>query len=99
MRIALHDFKAICGLYQSTKNLDNVIGTIFVRQDYLYNIHYNVFDFGYLKKSLISAGFHPIKSYYLRTVEHSYVDYYSQSYYQHMDKDNRLLLSFNVECV
>jgi predicted SAM-dependent methyltransferase len=56
LRISVPDFAKLCEVYQKYGQLDLVIGALFGRQDYLYNIHYNVFDFATLKRELESAG-------------------------------------------
>jgi len=63
------------------------------RQDYLYNIHYNLFDFETLKKQLEQAGFCQIRRYDRRETEHARVDDYSQAYIPHMDKEREVLIS------
>jgi hypothetical protein len=75
-----------------------VIGLLFGRQDYLYNIHYNVFDFTSLRGHLEDAGFVSVREYDWRNVEHAEVDDYSQAYLPHMDKTSGVLVSLNVEC-
>ena len=45
LRISVPDFSAICEVYSKYKDMSLVIGPLLGRQDYLYNIHYNVFDF------------------------------------------------------
>jgi predicted SAM-dependent methyltransferase len=50
LRISVPDFESICKVYQETKNLNLVIGPLFGGQTYLYNIHYNIFDFQSLIK-------------------------------------------------
>jgi hypothetical protein len=57
------DFAKLCEVYQKYGQLDLVIGALFGRQDYLYNIHYNVFDFPTLKRELESAGFTDVRRY------------------------------------
>ena len=56
LRISVPDFAALCEVYTRSRNLNLVIGPIFGRQDYLYNIHYNMFDFETLKGQLEQAG-------------------------------------------
>jgi len=96
LRIAVPDFAALCELYQRTGRMDLVIGSLFGRGDYLYNIHYNAFDFSSLTTVLILSGFVDVRRYDWRKTEHADVDDFSQAYYPHMDK-NGLLLSLNVE--
>ena len=90
---------ALCELYMEKKDLSLVIGPLIGRQDYLYNIHYNIFDFDSLKKQLTDIGFSNVYRYDWRDTEHKDVDDYSQAYYPHMDKTNGKLLSLNIESV
>ena len=92
------NFAALCSIYQGSKNIDLVIGALFGRQDYLYNIHYNVFDMASLSKQLKDSGFVSVREYDWRNVEHADVDDYSQAYVPHMDKTSGVLVSLNVEC-
>lgn len=97
LRTSVPDFAALGEIYRRTGKLDLVIGPLFGRQDYLYNIHYNVFDFQTLSLSLQRAGFAEIERYDWRNTEHAPVDDYSQAYVPHMDKENGVLISLNVE--
>jgi len=98
LRSSVPNFAAVCEIYQRTKNIELVIGPLFGRQDYLYNIHYNVFDFASLRMHLEEARFVSIREYDWRKVEHADVDDYSQAYVPHMDKAAGVLVSLNVEC-
>lgn len=97
LRLAVPDFESLAELYVKNKNLSEIIGPIFGRQDYLYNIHYNVFDFKTLKSNLMLAGFEYVERYDWRNTEHAHIDDYSQSYVPHMDKQFGTLISLNVE--
>lgn len=99
LRTSVPDFAALVDIYRSTGDLNLVIGPIFGRQDYLYNIHYNVFDFASLQRDLEAAGFSGVARYDWRDTEHAEVDDYSQAYYPHMDKRNGTLISLNVVAV
>jgi predicted SAM-dependent methyltransferase len=98
LRISVPDFSALTKIYQKTGDLNLVIGALFGRQDYLYNIHYNVFDFNSLRSLLEEAGFSSTRIYDWRETEHANIDDYSQAYLPHMDKENGVLISLNVEC-
>jgi len=98
LRISVPDFSKICEIYQRENRLDLVIGALFGRQDYLYNIHYNVFDFVSLSRSLEQAGFVNVRRYDWRQTEHAEIDDFSQAYIPHMDKEHGTLISLNVEC-
>ena len=99
LRTSVPDFSKSCQIYLETSKIENVIGPIFGRQDYLYNIHYNVFDFTSLKKILGEAGFKNINLYDWRKTEHASIDDYSQAYFPHMSKESGILISLNVECI
>jgi len=99
LRTSVPDFEALAELYSDTKDLSLIIGPLVGRQNYLYNIHYNIFDFQSLRAQLIDAGFINIHRYDWRSTEHSDIDDYSQAYYPHMDKTNGMLISLNIEAV
>lgn len=99
LRTSVPDFEKICEVYQRFHRLDLVIGPLFGRQDYLYNIHYNVFDFPTLASHLEEVGFTNVRRYDWRETEHAHIDDFSQAYVPHMDKDNGILISLNVECI
>ena len=99
LRTAVPDFNAICEVYLNTKKLELVLGSILGRQDYLYNIHYNIFDFDTLRQLLVTAGFKTVSRYNWKDTEHSTVDDYSQAYLPHMDKECGKLMSLNVESI
>ncbi len=96
LRTSVPDFAALGEVYRRTGDLDLVIGPLFGRQDYLYNIHYNVFDLKTLARALDHAGFCDIGQYDWRDTEHAHVDDYSQAYIPHMDKEHGVLVSLNV---
>jgi len=60
LRISVPDFSALCEIYQRAKDINLIIGPLFGRQDYLYNIHYNMFDFKSLESILNDVGFSDI---------------------------------------
>jgi predicted SAM-dependent methyltransferase len=98
LRTSVPDFAALCEVYSRHQDLGLVIGPLFGRQDYLYNIHYNVFDLASLARELKAAGFADIRSYRWQDTEHADIDDYSQAYVPHMEKQTGLLISLNVEC-
>lgn len=99
LRISVPDLSAICEIYRRSNDINAVIGPLFGRQDYLYNIHYNVFDFSSLRQTLEDVGFTEIHPYDWRTTEHADIDDYSQAYWPHMDKEHGIAVSCNIECV
>lgn len=97
IRISVPDFNSLCRVYSQYQDLSLVIGPLFGRQNYLYNIHYNVFDFKSLSDYLIDAGFKNPKIYNPFEVEHSDIDDYSKAYIPHMDFENGICISLNIE--
>lgn len=57
LRLSVPSFESICKIYSCTGEFCDIIGPLFGRQDYLYNIHYNVFDRKSLAACLLDAGF------------------------------------------
>lgn len=99
LRVCVPDFSKLVKLYNEKKDLSVIMGPLYGRQDYEYNIHYVTFDFETLKSHLEQAGFSEVRTYDWRQTEHSHVDDYSQSYIPHMDKEKGELISLNVEAV
>ena len=98
LRVSVPDFSAICEIYRKSEDIEAVLGPLFGRQDYLYNIHYNVFDFSSMKHLLEEAGFTGIRPYDWRHTGHADVDDYAQAYWPHMEKETGIQVSCNVEC-
>lgn len=97
LRVAVPDFDALSALYVETGRLELVLGPLFGRGDYLYNVHYTAFDEALLCRALEAAGFVRPRRYDWRHTEHAHVDDYSQAYFPHMDKAKGRLLSLNLE--
>lgn len=99
LRTAVPDFESLCNVYNKTKDINNIIGPLMGRQSFLYNFHYHVFDFNYLKGILEDIGFSKVYRYDWRNTEHSDIDDFSQAYFPHMDKTNGILISLNIEAI
>lgn len=106
LRLAMPDFEALIKVYKKYKDLDKIIGPLFGRweikgkrgkQEVLY--HKTVYDFPSVKKVLESQGFSKIKRYDWRKTIHKDYDDYSQAYVPHMDKEDGILISLNIEAV
>ena len=96
LRLAVPDFAALCELYARTGDINLVHGPLFGRQDYLYNIHFAVYDERSLRALLERCGFKDVRRYDWRATEHADVDDYASAYFPHLDQTG-LLLSLNVE--
>ena len=99
LRVAVPDFSKVVDLYQEGVPLENLIGFLYGRQDYDLNFHHYCWDFQSMEKDLKSVGFYSVSRYNWRETEHADMDDYSQSYYPHMDKEDGLLMSLNVEAI
>jgi predicted SAM-dependent methyltransferase len=97
LRVSVPDFAQLCEVYRRTGDLNLVIGPIFGRQDYLYNIHYNVFDERSLAALLRDCGYRDVRRYDWRATEHAAIDDFSQAYIPHLDREHGTLISLNVE--
>ena len=97
IRLSVPDMESVCQRYVKTGNLDEVKALFFGGQKYDYDYHFFGWDFLTLKTALEKIGFSNIRTYDWKTVEHHYIDDYSQAYLPHMDKMNGQLMSLNVE--
>lgn len=97
LRIAVPDFEQVVNHYVIHKDLRALRGFLYGGQTYPENYHYCGWDFDTLSKDLSDIGFHNIHRYDWRATEHAHIDDYSQCYLPHMDKDNGMLMSLNVE--
>jgi len=59
--------------------------------------HKIVYDYASLSKLLTECGFRDVFEYEWRETDHADHDDHSQAYIPHMDKDNGVLISLNVE--
>ncbi len=97
LRLAVPDFEAIVLVYGKYKDIELVMGLLYGGQQYEYNFHHVLFDFKYLEKLLKKVGFKNIHRYDWRNTVHRDYDDYSQAYIPHMDKENGVLMSLNIE--
>lgn len=99
LRIAVPNFEAIVNHYNNNKDLRLISGLLYGGQDYDQNFHHWTWDFDTIKNELLELGFSSVNQYDWRQTDHSDVDDYSQSYLPHLDKENGLLMSLNVEAI
>ena len=102
LRLAVPNFEKIAKLYSNGDYpLDNFVGLLYGRmmmgEKRIY--HKTVYDFVSLQAVLESNGFRDVKFYDWRDTSHSHFDDHSQAYLPHMDKENGVLMSLNIECV
>ena len=105
IRLAVPDAEALFEVYRRTRDLSLILGPLYGRSSiqetasdvYLY--HKTIYDFTSLKQALESCGFSDVRKYDWRKTIHKDYDDFSQAYFPHMDKENGLLISLNVEAI
>ncbi|HWU61095.1 MAG TPA: methyltransferase domain-containing protein [Ensifer sp.] len=103
LRLAVPDFEALVRLYLQTGELSKILGPLYGRMEIkteagpatLY--HRTTYDFASLAALLTECGFENVVRYDWRDTVHKDYDDHSQAYFPHMDKENGMLLSLNVE--
>lgn len=111
LRIAVPDFEMIASLYLTHKTLlpthkedftlDNVLGPLYGRMDMdgIKIYHKTCYDFESLQTLLTQCQrFKDVERYDWRKTEHAHIDDHSQAYWPHMNKENGILISLNVQC-
>lgn len=99
LRVSVPGFEELVEIYKKYDDLNLILGPLVGGQTYLYNFHYMAFDFKSISALLKEAGFSDVKRYDWRKTEHANIDDYSQAYIPHMDKENGMPVSLNVEAV
>ncbi len=106
LRLAVPDFAALVKVYTRYGELDRVIGPVFGRwhipgtDRVVY--HKTIYDFSSLTALLRANGFANSRLWEPDAVfyeEHKGFDDYSQAYVPHMDKQNGICISLNVEAM
>jgi predicted SAM-dependent methyltransferase len=99
LRVAVPNFDSVVKWYISGGQLKDLYGLLYGGQDNFINFHKTVFNFYELKNALLDVGFKSVCYYDWGETEHSSIDDYSQAYLPHMDKENGMLMSLNVEAL
>lgn len=99
LRIAVPDMAKHFAHYFYYGNLDILNSALWGSQRHEYDFHYHGWDEKTIKRDLEAAGFIYKGRYDWRKTEHHYIDDYSQAYQPHMDKENGMLMSLNVEAI
>lgn len=100
LRIATPDFHMMSRMYQDGRvELSQILGPLYgqmlMGNSLIY--HKTVWDYAKLWLVLDGEFFKNIRLYDWRQTEHADVDDHSQAYLPHMDKENGILISLNVE--
>lgn len=106
LRIAVPDFDKLLLVYNSTGDINRILGPLFGKMSIkdetgkeIKLFHKIVYNFSLLEKVLVDNGFHNIRKYDWRETDHSIYDDHSQAYFPHMDKEKGILISLNVEAI
>lgn len=103
LRISVPDFDKVVLIYQKTRDLKLLYGFLYGRYQasngttspLIY--HKMTFNFESLSSFLEEAGFEDIRRYDWQQTIHKDYDDYSQAYLPHMDKENGIMMSLNIE--
>jgi predicted SAM-dependent methyltransferase len=100
LRLAVPNFEAMAKLYVEkniplNKFLGPLYGKMKMGNDFIY--HKTTYDFKELKEILNEVGFINVDYYIWENTEHKSFDHHSQAYIPHMDKENGVLISLNIE--
>ena len=104
LRVAVPDFDALLSVYKKTNDLSKILGPLYGAMEIptetgVINLyHKTAYNFDSLTEVLVSAGFGSVKRYRWQDTVHKDYDDHSQAYYPHMDKENGILVSLNIEC-
>lgn len=103
LRLAVPDLEKLFQIYQLTGDIQKILGPLYGRMvintstgdQTIY--HKTVYDFNSLKLLLEESGFGNVRRYDWSKTIHKDYDDHSQAYFPHMDKENGILLSLNIE--
>jgi predicted SAM-dependent methyltransferase len=99
LRISVPWFEECIKIYNKYNDINQIIGPIMWGQRDQYDFHKMLFDFNNISSLLKEAWFKTINKYNWKDTEHADIDDYSQAYIPHMDKENGLLVSLNIEAI
>ena len=101
LRLSVTDFEQMIKIYNAShKDISRVRGPIMgywktTNGDTI--VQKTMFDYRSLYKLLEECGFNQIRRWDWRKVDHGIYDDHSQAYYPHMDKENGIPVSLNIE--
>ncbi len=103
LRIAVPNFEALIKIYQETDEIEKILGPLYGKWDlsngsFIY--HKTVYDKNSLTELLEHIGFSDIELWDWREVFKDNLEYddHSQAYFPHMDKENGIHVSLNIQC-
>jgi hypothetical protein len=103
--MAVPDFDSLIKVYHQTEKIEKILGPLYGqmeietlnRRETIY--HKTVYNFDSLQKLLNDNSFKDVERYDWQDTIHKGYDDHSQAYFPHMDKENGILVSLNVEAV
>ncbi len=104
LRLAVPNFDALLQVYDKTGDISRILGPLYGRMEIdvpgggkqmLY--HKTTYNFDSLKALLEAQGFENVRLYDWQETIHKDYDDHSQAYFPHMDKENGILVSLNIE--
>ena len=98
LRLAVPDFEALVKIYQEYKDIEMILGPVQGRGP-PNQLHYMIYDFRYLKKRLEIVGFRKVRRWNWKEELPEDFDDFSKSYFPHMDFEDGMLISLNVEAM
>ena len=102
LRVAVPNFTAMSSLYlEGRVTLDKILGPMYgkMKMGDANIYHKTTYDYDSLKELLVGCRFRGVSRYDWRETDHAEHDDHSQAYIPHMDKENGVLISLNVEAV
>ena len=103
LRIAVPNFEALIKVYQETAEIEKILGPLYGKwelTDGNFIYHRTVYDKNSLTELLERMGFSDIELWDWREVFKDNLGYddHSQAYFPHMDKENGIHVSLNIQC-
>lgn len=102
LRLAVPNFAAVVQMYAGEglrDGMSGLVGLVAGGQRTPYDFHKMIFDEPLLTTFLRRVGFVEVRRWDWRRTEHAAIDDYSQAYLPHLDRENGLLMSLNLEAV
>jgi len=101
LRLAVPNFPQLIKVYETSGDLSKILGPLYgkwrIDKENIY--HRTVYDEKSLTIILEETGFRNIRKWDWKTVFNDYdFDDHSQAYFPHMDKENGIHVSLNLEC-
>lgn len=97
LRLSVPNFDAVLDHYAEYRDITKLYGLVCGGQKNELDYHYMIWDAKTLWQACKNAGFTDYAYWDWRKTEHSHIDDYSQAYLPHLDKENGMHMSLNME--